>query len=1028
MRTVRQHWFSLLAAFALGAVFLSLCDKLEHVGTGPSLPLFGHVCLVLIGGVVGVVLAWWWLRLREALGRAEAHQESLEQQVESRAAEAELAAERFRNAFAYAPIGMALTAPDGHYLEVNEVLAATLGYARDELRTRHFSTVTHPDEQQRNAAAFKRIASGEVDEIRSEKRYVHKDGHNVWAELTCRLQRDKHGRPEYVITQAVDVTDRKHAERTLGASEERFRTLVVNAPIGVYRTTREGRILDANPALLQMVGYSSFEELAQRNLQEDGFGPEYDRRAFCERLEREGVIRGLEGTWRRRDGTTVHVRENAAAVRDGDGRIICYDGTAEDMTDRKRTEDLLRLERDLGVALGSAGDLTKAFDYLLEATLQIDTLDCGGVYLVDGQTGNMDLVAYRGVPLDFVRTISHVAADSRFATLVNNGQPVYGLQYELLDTTNEIRRRESVRAIGIIPVHHEGRVVAALVLASHTHDEIAPAARHALEAIAAQIGGLVARVRAEASLRESQKKSEEELRRQLDELFAIFNSMESAVYIADMETYEVLAVNKYAEEDGGPGLVGKKCYAQFQAGQTGPCDFCTNRLLVGRDGTPNPPVVWEFQNTKSKRWYQCNDRAIRWPDGRLVRMEIAIDITDRRRAEAERAELESQLRQSQKLEAVGQLAGGVAHDFNNILTAILGNTEVVRDHVPKECACDEVLLTALQQIERAAQRAAALTNRLLMFGRRQVVRPETVDLNAVLGEMKSMLRRVIHENIWLEVVPGPGLHRVRVDVGQIEQVVMNLVVNARDAMPTGGALTLEATNVDLNEAYVAMHPGARPGAHVVLTIRDDGCGMSPPTMEHIFEPFFTTKPVGQGTGLGLATVYGIVQQSGGHVTVESEPGKGATFRVYLPAVAPQPSEPRSDSRLESAAGGHETILVCEDDASVRVLVSKSLKRAGYRVITAENGGQALELVAQYGGPIDMLVTDVVMPGMNGRVLADRMTAAYPTLRTLFISGYPAHVVAPEGNLGPGVELLQKPFSGPVLQERVRAVLDCVRQA
>ncbi|MCK4340799.1 MAG: PAS domain S-box protein [Phycisphaerae bacterium] len=808
-------------------------------------------------------------------------------QSEKHAAELELAGEAFRSAFEHAPIGMALIASDGRYFQVNEVLAGMLGYARDELLAVTFRTLTHPEDLEYSNEAFENIATGRVDENRFEKRYVHRNGQAIWVVLASRLHRDERGQPLYVIVQVVDISERKRAQEALRASEERFRALFDNAPIGVYRTTPAGEILHANPALLKMVGYSSLAELKKRNLKEEGFGPNYNRRAFCERLEREGLIKGLEGAWRKKDGSLVFVRENAKAVRNAEGRTIYYDGTAEDITQRKRAEDLLRIERDLGLALGSTGSLRQACDRLLEAAYRIEGIDCGGVYLVDESSGELNLVAHRGLPLEFINHASHYEPDALHTALVMKGKPIYGLLADIAPARDATLQHAGLRALAVIPVHHEKRVVAALNVASHTRDEIPGSARHALEAIAAQLGGVAARIR----------------------------------------------------------------------------------------------------------------------------------------AEQEKTELESQLRQAQKMEAIGQLAGGVAHDFNNILTAILGNSELLRERLQAGQRCDEVELTALQQIDRAAQRAAALTRRLLAFSRRQVVKPEVLDLNRVLSELKSMLRRLIHENVVLEIIPGADLPRIRADVGQIEQVVLNLVVNARDAMPDGGALRLETVPVTLDEHYAATHAGAQPGCYVMLAISDTGCGMSRETREHIFEPFFTTKPVGQGTGLGLATVYGIVQQAGGHVTVESELGQGTRISVYLPVVAALATEYDAAGQTGRIVGGDETILVCEDDGPVRDLASQALKRAGYRVLTAENGKEAVKLASKHRGPLDMLVTDVIMPGINGKTLADRMTAAYPGLRTLFVSGYPADVIAPHGVLAGGVELLKKPFTAPRLQERVRTVLD-----
>ena len=402
---------------------------------------------------------------------------------------------------------------------------------------------------------------------------------------------------------------------------------------------------------------------------------------------------------------------------------------------------------------------------------------------------------------------------------------------------------------------------------------------------------------------------------------------------------------------------------------------------------------------------------------------MAQDITERKQAEKERRELEAQLRQAQKMEAVGQLAGGVAHDFNNILTTILGNTELSLDALKLGAPPDDPTLLGLQEVERAAQRAARLTRQLLIFSRRDVTKPDVVDLNQTISEMEKMLRRLITENISLEFALDTTLPKVYVDAGQIEQVIMNLTVNARDAMPDGGKLVIETARAVLDQAYVAKHAEARLGPYVLLAVSDTGCGIDAQTAERIFEPFFTTKPVGHGTGLGLATVYAIVKQAGGHVMVYSEPQQGTTFKIYIPVA--ETARRRAEPRVAEAPliGGSETVLICEDDETVRQLAAHILKDAGYTVLSASGGGQAIQVAATHHDPIHLLVTDVVMPDINGRKLSDVLTAARPGIRTLFVSGYTSNIIAHHGVLDEGVEFLEKPFSRQSFLMRVREVLD-----
>ena len=408
--------------------------------------------------------------------------------------------------------------------------------------------------------------------------------------------------------------------------------------------------------------------------------------------------------------------------------------------------------------------------------------------------------------------------------------------------------------------------------------------------------------------------------------------------------------------------------------------------------------------------------------GRPFTISIVTDITERKRIEAERRELEAQLRQSQKLEAVGQLAGGVAHDFNNLLTAILGNVELSMDSVRGVLGPDHGAVKSIEQIEKAAQRASALTRQLLTFSRRGVSQPRVVCLNDILKDVDPMLRRLISESIAVASILDPTLRSVRADAGQLEQVIVNLVVNAGQAMPDGGQLTLETRNAVLDEEYVRSHAEARPGAYVVLAVSDTGYGMDKQTLERIFEPFFTTRSMEQGTGLGLATVHGIVKQSGGHVMVYSEPGRGSTFKVYLPAVDAVPEAPAHTAGADELGRGHETILLCEDDGPVRELIARSLQTAGYEVITAGNGQEGLDAAAAHTGPIHLLITDVIMPDLNGRALAERLMVTRGNVAVLYISGYTSNVIAHHGVLDDGVEFLEKPFTRQGLLRKVRDVL------
>ena len=391
---------------------------------------------------------------------------------------------------------------------------------------------------------------------------------------------------------------------------------------------------------------------------------------------------------------------------------------------------------------------------------------------------------------------------------------------------------------------------------------------------------------------------------------------------------------------------------------------------------------------------------------------VARDLTERRL-------LEDQLRQAQKMEAVGQLAGGVAHDFNNLLTVIQGYGGILLSSLGPDDPSRELI----GEMTRAGERAAGLTRQLLTFSRQSVLAPRVLDLNAVVLDLEKMLRRVIGEDIDLSTDLQAGLGRVKADQGQIEQVLMNLAVNARDAMPTGGKLTIETRNIELDETFAGLHGGIRPGPYVFLAVSDDGCGMSPEVRARIYEPFFTTKEKGKGTGLGLATVHGIVQQTGGHIQVYSEPGLGSSFKVYLPCVEEPTSSAKSRSGILTAPRGTETVLLAEDEDALRSLGRFVLQGAGYRVLEASDGKEALAVAAQHEGPIHLLASDVVMPELGGRQLAERLRALRPEMKTLFLSGYTDDAVVRHGVMHETVHFLQKPFSPLGLARKVREVLD-----
>ena len=514
----------------------------------------------------------------------------------------------------------------------------------------------------------------------------------------------------------------------------------------------------------------------------------------------------------------------------------------------------------------------------------------------------------------------------------------------------------------------------------------------------------------ESRLREERELAVAALRASEEQYRALFENTPYPMWVFDLETHRLLAVNGAAIAHYG--------YRREE--------FLALKIEDLR-APEDIPALEQHLATKEAGYHTTGPWRHRKKDGTLIEVQTSgHEITFAgRRAElvviddvTERKRLEEQFRQAQKMEAVGRLAAGVAHDFNNLLTAILGTTDLMIEDLPADDPDREGLL----DIRGAAERAAVLTRQLLTFSRQQVVSPRMLRLNELITDLVKLLRRLLGEDVTIASALAPDCGAVKADPGQLEQVLVNLAVNARDAMPNGGRLTIETRNVDLDADYPTERVMIPAGRYVMLAVTDNGTGMDAQTNARIFEPFFTTKPVGKGTGLGLATVYGVVQQTGGYIWLYSELGHGTSFKIYLPRVDADGPQPAEEEQRASALDGSETVLVAEDEEAVRLIIAKALEARGYRVLSARDGSEALELAAGHGG-IDLLVTDVVMPDMNGRELSRCLTEARPNLRTLYLSGYTDDAMLHRGVLQEGVAFLQKPFSLGALARKVRDVIE-----
>lgn len=507
------------------------------------------------------------------------------------------------------------------------------------------------------------------------------------------------------------------------------------------------------------------------------------------------------------------------------------------------------------------------------------------------------------------------------------------------------------------------------------------------------------------------KRAEESLRRSEERYRELLETANDAIYTTDLSG-NLASINRMGEQLSG---YARSEFLQMHIDQIVAPEYAAvmsreiDRALAGEQTRIFDIEILAKDGHRVP--LEVNSRVI-WQDGKPAGiLAIARDTSVRKH-------LEEQLRQAQKMEAIALLAGGIAHDFNNLLNVVLGYGALLLENLE---AGDRRYRYA-EQIRAAGERAAALTRQLLAFGRKQVLQPRAIDLNELIADMDQLLKRLLSENIEVKLILDPELGRAKADAGQIEQVIMNLAINARDAMPQGGKLTIQTANVELDEDYARQHTDVLPGLYVMLAVSDTGTGMDPATQARVFEPFFTTKPAGKGTGLGLATAHGIVRQSGGTIWLYSEPGHGATFKIYLPRVQ-ESAEPLPSRTAESAPGrGTETVLLVEDESSLRELTRKFLEEHGYTVLQAENGLKAIEVAERHAGPIHLLLTDVVMPGMTGHKLAQELESSRPQMKVVYMSGYTDEAITNHGILKPGTSFIEKPFTREALLRKVHNLL------
>jgi PAS domain S-box-containing protein len=857
----------------------------------------------------------------------------------------------------------------GRWRDVNETLCAMLGYTRDELLALTVCDVTNPDDREACRTAMGSLHAGTADGYKFDKRYVRKDGTLLWRAVDVRAMRTEDGE-RFVLGCVLDISERVKAEQAAREAAAVLANFSANVPGILYEFVLEPsgrmRVPYASRGLGDLIGLpiGALRHDASRFV--DFVHPD-DASGFLLAIRQSAETLApwmLEFRVRALNGIRW-LRGESRPERRENGDVHWY-GMLSDVTAlRAQREALEQRERELRFL----------FEHAAEGILVYDA--DSGRYTEANPSAERILGYERAAlvgrsPMDVSAPVQPGGVsreDYLLRTLqcIDEGRPFVGEWHG---------------------IHAQGHVVPCELRVA----QIPVAGRRLFRGT---IVDITSRVREREALERLQQ--------------AIASSV-NAVAMSDAKgvlTYvnpAFLALWGYQSADD---VLGRSALSFWRSPEE--AQVVVSSLVEQGSWTGELTAQRVDGGT---RVMQLNASAIRDSQGGMIGMLAAFaDVTETRR-------LEQELNQSQKLESIGRLAGGVAHDFNNLLTVIKASLDLVLEELP----ADSHALVDLHEVAKATDSAARLTQQLLAFSRKQVIAPTTLNLNEVVQRVAAMLQRLLGEDIVLRTVTAHDLGFVRFDAGQAEQILVNMAVNARDAMPDGGVLVLETQNVTVDEAFARRHAGVREGEYVLLTVSDTGEGMSDEVLAHAFEPFFTTKAAGKGTGLGLAVIHGAVTQNGGRVDVTSQPGAGTTFHVYLPRVAP-PVEPEERRLAPPLPRGSETILLVEDDDAVRQLMTRLLAQQGYRVYAFERGQTALSWLSTSETPVHLLLTDVIMPGMNGKQLSDEVRVTHPGLPVLFASGYTANVIAQHGVLDQDIPFLPKPFAVRELVTAVRGTLD-----
>ncbi len=866
--------------------------------------------------------------------------------------------------------GVLLGDHEGMITQANQCMCSLLGLPRESFLGCHISTVRFTQESlARFPLRFDLLHKGET--VVRERVIVRPDGTEVPVEIRTKMMPD--GTYQSLFH---DITERKKTERALEENEHFLRESQRAAHIGSYATDLETRAWKASEELYRIFGVdetyphdlNGWATLIHPESREDLFAYHLEVETEKKRFDKEyRIIR--PGT-----GEVRWVHGLGELEFDADMKPVRMTGTIQDITDRKLAETALR---DNEETYRTIFENTGTSVILIEEDMTISR-------------ANGQFIRFTGLLPE------QVVGRMKWTDFAHPG--------DIDSMAEKHRKRREGRDMGLTTYeirfkNRSGETRYALI-----NVKLVPGTKRSV----ASIIDITRRKEAETKL----SASEEKFR-----TLAESSPIGIMLHQGDLWIYANKAATEicgYSEEELVTMPYWGFAHPDFK-------DLVRETGQKRQKGDKRVPTAYEFKiicKNGEEKWVSITGSRIQYED-QPTAIIAAMDVTERKTSEEEKARLEHQLQQAQKMESIGRLAGGVAHDFNNMLGVILGHADLA---LMATCP-DQPLYGNLAEIRKASERSAGLTRQLLAFARKQTISPKILDMNETVEGMLKMLRRLIGEDIHLVWQPGPGLWPVKMDPSQIDQILVNLCVNARDAIGGVGKMTIETGNCSLDESYAATHAGFLSGDYVKIAISDNGCGMDRETLSHIFEPFYTTKGVNQGTGLGLATVYGAIKQNNGFINAYSEPDSGSTFTLYLPRYLGKEERFRKKTPVEVTARGHETILLVEDEPAILEVTTLLLERHGYTVLTAGTPGEAIDLAEKHAGEIHLLLTDVVMPEMNGRELAKNLLSLYPDLKRLFMSGYTANVIAHHGVLDEGVHFIQKPFSFKDLTNRLREALN-----